>query len=272
MNKTQDLNVMTWRKTAAARSSQKQAMNNYASMKTASKQILVVKGVGIKTMWALGIAKGCTFLHAKSPPIIHRDLKCANVLVTDDLSAKITDFGESKALSHDENTMTTVGTPYFMAPEVFSDEEGDRQYSPAVDVYSFGMVLLEIFLNGEIGSAFKRNWGPMTIMNKISRGWRPDLSKVDEEDPGMAKLIARCWERDPSTRPTFKEITKFFQARQIKLEMETQLMDLKSLRDKKKELSHLEGAEEANVSKKGNDGSVPGGGATLLMKGLRWSG
>jgi serine/threonine protein kinase len=238
-------------------------------MKTASKQILVVKGVGIKTMWALGIAKGCTFLHAKSPPIIHRDLKCAKVLVTDDLSSKITDFGESKALSNDDNTMTTVGTPYFMAPEVFSGEEEDRQYSHAVDVYSFGMVLLEIFLNGEIGKAFKRNWGPMVIMNRINKGWRPDLSKVAEEDQGMAEIIARCWERDPSKRPTFKEITKFFQKRQIKLEMETQLMDLKSLRDKKEELNQLEESEEANASQKGNDDSIPGGGATLLMKGLR---
>jgi serine/threonine protein kinase len=270
MKKSSELNLMTWKKSAAARESQRQwALGNHEMKKMASTQILAVKGIGIKTMWALGIAKGCTFLHAKSPPIIHRDLKCANVLVTGDLSAKITDFGESKALSNDQNTMTTVGTPYFMAPEVFSGEEDDKQYSTAVDVYSFGMVLLEIFLNGEIRKAFKSSWGPMVIMNRINSGWRPDLGEVFEEDQRMAEIIARCWERDPTKRPTFKEITKFFKARQIKLEMETQLMDMKSMRSKREELSQL---EEANDSKKGNDDSVSGGGATLLMSGIRWSG
>jgi serine/threonine protein kinase len=277
MRKSQDSNLMTWRKSKSARTSQKQAMDAFGagSQKMSSSHMLVLKGVGIKNAWALGIAKGCTFLHAKSPPIVHRDLKSANVLVSGDLSAKITDFGESKALSNsDDNTMTTVGTPYFMAPEVFSGEEDDKQYSKAVDVYSFGMVLLEIFLNGEIRRAFKSTWGPMIIMNKVNGGWRPDLTDVRAEDEGLADIMARCWERDPTLRPTFKELTKFFQMRQLKLEMETQLMtgemDLNGLRKKNADLKKLEEEKKEVEEKKKTTGS--GGGATLLLSGLRWSG
>lgn len=155
------------------------------------------------------------FLHAKDPPIIHRDLKGANILVSDDLQAKITDFGESKQKDVDEGTMTTVGTPYFMAPEVFSDTEENKFYDHAVDVYSYGMTLLEVFYGGEITRAFKKGWGGMFLMMKVGNGWRPDMEKVKEEDEGLADVISRCLAHNPPERPSFQEIIEFFKEKQL---------------------------------------------------------
>ena len=211
---------LTWNKSKSVRKSQREALNVLGNDVDAS--IVVMKGIGIKNLWALGIAKGCTFLHSRNPPIVHRDLKCGNVLVSDDLTVKITDFGESRGISgQDKNTMTTVGTPYFMAPEVFSSAEEDKFYTKEVDIYSFGILLLEIFLNGDIPEAFN-NAGAMVVMTKVLRGWRPDLSEVQAEDAELADIIHKCLAHEPTDRPSFKELIKFFDLRMMKMNLKTE--------------------------------------------------
>ena len=94
-------------------------------------------------------------MHDQKPPIIHRDLKLQNILMTsrggEDV-VKLTDFGLSKVFI-DKNTsslstlfnrgkyMTTVcGSEFFMAPELFSEQEGGLQYGPSIDVFTLGLV------------------------------------------------------------------------------------------------------------------------------------
>jgi len=83
-----------------------------------------------KIGWAKQIVTGMIYLHSRDPFILHRDLKCANVLVATGYQMKIADFGESRRASKD--AMTLTGTPYFMAPEVFA---GDGHYDERCDVY-----------------------------------------------------------------------------------------------------------------------------------------
>jgi serine/threonine protein kinase len=217
--------LISWNKTNAVEKAHDE-FDSKRIKKGSTVSYLLNQGIGLKTSWALGIAKGCAFLHNRSPSIIHRDLKCANVLVSNDLTAKITDFGESRSLggARDENTMTTVGTPYFMAPEVFSSEQDDKMYSKEVDIYSYGMLLLEIFYDGEIKKAFRKGWGPMVVMNRVGKGWRPDLKLVEAEDKGLADIMRKCWDKDPEVRPAFKEMIKFFQKKLMQLDMETKNM------------------------------------------------
>jgi serine/threonine protein kinase len=124
----------------------------------------------------------------------------------------------------EEKTMTTVGTPYFMAPEVFSSDDVDRMYSKEVDVYSYGMLLLEIFYDGDIKKAFRKGWGPMVVMSRVGNGWRPDLKLVEAEDKDLADLMRKCWDKVPKERPAFKEMIKLFQKKLIMLDMETSNM------------------------------------------------
>jgi len=224
MKKYEKYELMSWKDTDAVKAAQRKVTQN-STKNGVVVSMLLSKGIGIKAVWALEVAKGCAYLHGKNPPIVHRDLKGANVLVANDLSAKITDFGESRHLGgegeEDQKTITQVGTPHFMAPEVFSTEYEDRMYSKQVDIYSYGMFLLEMFHEGRIMRGFKKGWGQMVIMNRVSKGWRPDLKLVMEEDEELADIMNQCWQHKPDNRPTFKELIKFWQKKLLKMKIAT---------------------------------------------------
>ena len=104
---------------------------------------------------------GLSYLHAQSPPIIHRDLKLKNILLKEDggqLVVKLTDFGSAKHL--EETLMGTLcGTQTFWAPEILP-QQGRVVYTKAVDIYSLGLVFL-VILN------FKK--GDKTLEPKIGK-------------------------------------------------------------------------------------------------------
>ncbi|XP_003383207.1 PREDICTED: mitogen-activated protein kinase kinase kinase MLT-like [Amphimedon queenslandica] len=96
-------------------------------------------------LWAKQIAMGMNYLHFEAPiPVIHRDLKSRNVVIAQDLTAKICDFGSSKFHKH-TTQMSLVGTFPWMAPEVIKQE----RVTAACDVFSYSVVLWEI-LTSEI--------------------------------------------------------------------------------------------------------------------------
>lgn len=79
-------------------------------------------------------ARGMAYLHSMNPPIIHRDLKSMNILVSSTFSCKVSDFGLSREKADDE-TMSITGTPLWLPPEMIRGE----RYTEAADVYSFGI-------------------------------------------------------------------------------------------------------------------------------------
>ena len=85
------------------------------------------------------IALGLAHMHSLQPPMLHRDLKSLNVLVSEQWRLKLTDFGLSKTKDVDENkrtvVMSQVGTPYWTAPEVILNES----YNEKADVYVFSL-------------------------------------------------------------------------------------------------------------------------------------
>ncbi|KAG3076485.1 hypothetical protein PC121_g7716 [Phytophthora cactorum] len=95
-----------------------------------------------KVRIAYHVAQALTYLHSLSPVVIHRDLKSKNVLLTENMDAKLTDFGISK--EQQDNTMTAgVGTMLWMAPEVMMAE----RYTEKADIFSFGVLLSELDLH-----------------------------------------------------------------------------------------------------------------------------
>ncbi|CAD5166812.1 unnamed protein product [Musa acuminata subsp. malaccensis] len=93
---------------------------------------------------AVDAAQGLEYLHKGCrPPLIHRDVKTANILLSERLEAKIADFGLSKTFQNEVSThvsTTVVGTPGYLDPEYYNN----YQLSEKTDVYSFGVVLLEL--------------------------------------------------------------------------------------------------------------------------------
>uniref|UniRef100_A0A5G2QXZ6 WNK lysine deficient protein kinase 4 n=1 Tax=Sus scrofa TaxID=9823 RepID=A0A5G2QXZ6_PIG len=89
--------------------------------------------------WSRQILRGLHFLHSRVPPILHRDLKCDNVFITGPTgSVKIGDLGLA-TLKRASFAKSVIGTPEFMAPEMY-----EEKYDEAVDVYAFGMCMLEM--------------------------------------------------------------------------------------------------------------------------------
>ncbi|RRT57374.1 hypothetical protein B296_00030649 [Ensete ventricosum] len=90
--------------------------------------------------WSRQILSGLHYLHSHDPPVIHRDLKCDNVFVNGNQGeVKIGDLGLAAILRHAHSAHSVIGTPEFMAPELYEEE-----YNELVDIYAFGMCLLEL--------------------------------------------------------------------------------------------------------------------------------
>lgn len=132
----------------------------------------------------LGIAEGMKYLHSKS--IIHHDLKCANVLLDDDLYPHIGDFGESK-ISELKLSMihmqTFKGSPAYMAPEVIMDEE----YNYKADVYSYSIIFYEVFSGKSPYTGYRSIY---RLLDDVKNGKRPNLNHIENED--IKNFLNRC--------------------------------------------------------------------------------
>ncbi|CAG8462914.1 6339_t:CDS:10 [Ambispora gerdemannii] len=133
--------------------------------------------------WSRQILKGLIYLHSHDPPIIHRDIKCDNIFINGAHGeVKIGDMGTAKMKLGKKYTV--IGTPEFMAPEMYEE----RGYNEKVDIYAFGMCLLEM-VTGEYPYSECKN--AAQIYKKVIQGTRPEsLAKVQDEE--ILDLINNC--------------------------------------------------------------------------------
>lgn len=156
-----------------------------------------------------GIVSAMAFLHSKEINIIHRDLKPANVMLNEKMEPFVCDFGLSKAKQTEHSLRQTrpIGTPVYMAPELLTDEK----YTPSVDVYAFGIMLTEII---SLNMAFLEYQSVPPLITAILSGKRPKVEPGTVPPPFM-DLAQRCWAQDYNDRPSFKEILKLFDTKQL---------------------------------------------------------
>jgi ankyrin repeat protein len=150
----------------------------------------------LRAQIAVDIASGLAYLHDQQ--IVHRDLKSMNVLLSDNLRAKISDFGLSKIKTASQattaNTKKGIGTTRWMAPELFDDEPSN---TVASDVYSFGMVLWEL-------TARKIPYEKLKTDAQVTRAIDKGQKEIIPEDcpPELSQTITACWETKPKHRLT----------------------------------------------------------------------
>lgn len=144
-------------------------------------------------------ASALAYLHSFDPPYLHRDVKSQNFLVTRDYHLKLSDFGESRVSERNRGVPMTgeIGTTHWMAPEMLRGDE----YSEAVDIYGFGIVLWEI-------AAERHPYDELPerqIVYAVSvRGYRPPIPP--NCPPSYARLMQACWSSDPNKRPAADEV------------------------------------------------------------------
>ncbi|XP_019434510.1 PREDICTED: probable serine/threonine-protein kinase WNK7 isoform X1 [Lupinus angustifolius] len=133
--------------------------------------------------WARQILMGLNYLHSHKPPIIHRDLKCDNIFINGHQGeVKIGDLGLATLLEQN-NAKSVIGTPEFMAPELY-----DEEYNELADIYSFGMCMLELVT---FEYPYRECRNSAQIYKKVSTGVKPvSLSKV--KDPEIKLFIEKC--------------------------------------------------------------------------------
>merc|ERR1712141_739855 len=166
------------------------------TLKTYLKRFKKIKQ-GVLKSWCRQILKGLHFLHTRSPPVIHRDLKCDNIFITGPTgSVKIGDLGLA-TLKNKSFAKSVIGTPEFMAPEMY-----DEHYDEAVDVYAFGMCMLEMSTSEY---PYAECMGPAQIYKKVVNGIPPQsIDKV--EDPEIKDIIVRCIRLNKDERPSIREL------------------------------------------------------------------
>ena len=150
--------------------------------------------------WSKQILEGLAYLHEEhDPPIIHRDLKCDNIFINGHIGeVKIGDLGLATLYRKAQIGMSVLGTPEFMAPEMY-----EEQYDESVDIYAFGMCLLELVT---CQFPYKECENAAQIYRKVSRGVGPQsLGQVLEQDPNMHTFICKCLTPRES-RPTARQL------------------------------------------------------------------
>ncbi|XP_037032331.1 myosin-IIIb-like isoform X7 [Bradysia coprophila] len=137
---------------------------------------------------------------------MHRDIKGHNILLTEQGHVKLVDFGVS---SHLAATMarrnTSVGTPYWMSPEVIACEQQlDQSYDSRCDVWSIGITAIEL----AEGDPPLSDIHPMRALFQIPRNPPPNLSRPDAFSPELSNFIAECLVKDFEQRPFSKDLLK----------------------------------------------------------------
>ncbi|XP_061206350.1 serine/threonine-protein kinase WNK3-like [Neopsephotus bourkii] len=166
------------------------------TLKTYLKRFKVMKPKVLRS-WCRQILKGLHFLHTRTPPIIHRDLKCDNIFITGPTgSVKIGDLGLA-TLMRTSFAKSVIGTPEFMAPEMY-----EERYDESVDVYAFGMCMLEM---GTSEYPYSECQNAAQIYRKVTSGIKPaSFSKVT--DPEVRDIIEGCIRQNKAERLSIRDL------------------------------------------------------------------
>ncbi|KAG6962911.1 hypothetical protein JG688_00008391 [Phytophthora aleatoria] len=159
-----------------------------------------------KFQLAIDTIEALVYVHSFDPPLIHRDLKSRNVLISGEVHAKLTDFGTTRYRSKDGTMTIGVGTGRWLAPEIIS---GSTEYDQSADIFSFGVLLTEIDTHnlpyydamGPSGNKLEE----VAVLQKVANSQlRPTISASCP--PTVRDLANLCMSQSPRDRPLAAEV------------------------------------------------------------------
>ncbi|RYR50551.1 hypothetical protein Ahy_A07g037176 isoform G [Arachis hypogaea] len=187
----------------------------------------------------VGIARGLTYLHEESRvKVVHRDIKATNILLDKDLNPKISDFGLAKLDEEDNTHISTriAGTFGYMAPEYAMY----GQLTDKADVYSFGIVALEI-VSGRNNTTNRQNEGAFVLLDwaRLLREKGDIMEIVDrrlldsnlkkEEVMVMINVAFLCTNVSPTLRPTMSSVVNMLEGKSIVPKLVSESLNEKKL-------------------------------------------
>jgi serine/threonine protein kinase len=147
--------------------------------------------------------------YVPSRGIIHRDLKPSNILLDKKHHhVQICDFGSSRFRDVDSTLTQQVGTPQYMAPEMYEEPP----YDSKVDVFSFGLIFYEILTGHPVFSP------DLTAHKMVKKVLSKERSDLPPDVPGfIVNLIQMCWLPDPTDRPSFSDILAILEGTEFRI-------------------------------------------------------
>ena len=166
---------------------------------------------------ALDVTEAIVYLHSLDTPLIHRDLKSRNILLDNNMGAKLSDFGVSRYRADDTTMTAGVGTVRWIAPEVLAG----KRYDEKVDVYSLGLILSEIDTH-EIPYSDAKNEEneplmEVAIADLVLHGSLTS-SFSDSCPVEIMQLSRKCTAFDPTERPSALQVA--FELRKLMKQLE----------------------------------------------------
>ncbi|KAH7170772.1 kinase-like domain-containing protein [Dactylonectria macrodidyma] len=159
---------------------------------------------GLQEKWIIPIlrevAEAVYWVHDQG--IIHRDIKCANILVTEIGNVQLCDFGVAGVIETKfDKRSTVIGTPHWMAPELF---DSSASYGTEVDIWAFGAMVFEI------ASGMPPNVVAGMDFNRLGSYLKTHTPRLegDQYSQGLKDLVAYCLEDDPKKRPTIEQVQR----------------------------------------------------------------
>ena len=160
---------------------------------------------------ALGAARGIAYLHSKGPGISHGNIKSSNILLTTSYEARVSDFGLAQLAGP---TSTPNRVEGYRAPEVTDA----RKVSQKADVYSFGILLLELLTGKAPTHALLNEEGvdlPRWVQSIVREEWTAEVfdlellryQNVEEVMVQLLQLAINCTAQYPDKRPSMAEVT-----------------------------------------------------------------
>ncbi|KAK2996804.1 hypothetical protein RJ639_026509 [Escallonia herrerae] len=182
---------------------------------------------------SLGVARGIEYLHRGCDmQILHFDIKPHNILLDENFTPKVSDFGLAKLYATDESivALTAIrGTFGYMAPELFYKNIGGVSYK--ADVYSYGMLLMEMAGRRKNFDKYdddsSQNYFPSWIFDRLRKGNDIEIQDASEEERKVVKkmIIVALWciQMKPSDRPTMTKVVEMLEGDVELLQMPSEL-------------------------------------------------